>query len=294
MTSPTIHYPGAFYHVMLRGNRKQPIFREGNDYRAFEARLATSLLRGEARCHAFCWMNNHVHLLIQVSASPLHKVIHRVATTYAGWFNRKYDLVGHLFQGRYKASVVEDDRYLLQAVRYIHLNPVEAGIADHPGEYLWTSYRAYLGGPPCRFLATRFVLSLFGDDPDGARVCFRDAHDVDDGYAPDWERIPDEPPTVIVCSAISELSLDAIVADAGSQFGVAESQLIGRYGDAKVREARTWIVQRAVRSGCASQADVARRLGRSPQAISQLFNRTYDQFEEPAHVDKVDKLMNGR
>jgi putative transposase len=108
VTSPTIHYPGAFYHVMLRGNRKQPIFRERNDYRAFEAQLATSLLRGEARCHAFCWMNNHVHLLIQVSANPLHKVIHRVATTYAGWFNRKYDWSVISFRGatRHRLSMM--------------------------------------------------------------------------------------------------------------------------------------------------------------------------------------------
>ena len=122
MASPTIHYPGAVFHVMLRGNRRQAIFCESNDYLAFESRLATSLQRHEARCHAYCWMNNHIHLLIQVSANPLHKVIHRLATTYAGWFNRKYDLVGHLFQGRYLASFVDDDRYLLQAVRYIHIH----------------------------------------------------------------------------------------------------------------------------------------------------------------------------
>lgn len=277
MASPTIHYPGAFYHVMLRGNRKQPIFHEREDYLAFQARLATSLQQHEARCHAFCWMNNHVHLLIQVSVSPLHKVIHRVATTYAGWFNRKYELVGHLFQGRYKASFVDDDQYLLRAVRYIHLNPVQAEISDHPGDYPWSSYRAYLGGPMCRFLATRFVLSLFGDDPGGARKRFRDAHDVYDDYTPDWEKILEEPPMIVGHLAISELTLETIVADASSEFGVGETQLVGRYGDARVREARTWIVQRAVRSGCASQAEVARRLGRSPQAISQLLKRTCDQ-----------------
>jgi putative transposase len=272
VASPTIHYPGAVYHVMLRGNRKQSIFEETGDYVGFERRVSKSLHLHEARCHAYCWMPNHVHLLIQVSNDPLHRVVHHFATTYAGWFNRKYGYVGHLFQGRFLASHVADDAYLLQAARYIHLNPVAAEIAEDPSDFRWSSYRAFVHRTPCSFLTTGLVLSLFGEDRDSAVRAFRTFHAAEDTYVPAWND-HDDGSMDDVGTAPPRSSLEDLVREATRRFGLSETKLVGESRDATARKARLWVAGQALEVGGATQAEVARRLGRTPQALGQLLHR---------------------
>ncbi len=140
-----IHYPGAIYHVMLRGNAKQTIFHGSAEYRYFEKILEQGLDDHSVILHAYCWMKNHVHMALQVTDKPLSKLMQSLSQRYTRWFNKKYDQVGHLFQGRYKAILVDEHGYLRELIRYIHLNPVRANLVMDPADYLFSSHRAYAG-----------------------------------------------------------------------------------------------------------------------------------------------------
>jgi REP element-mobilizing transposase RayT len=140
-----IHYPGAIYHVMLRGNAKQDIFHGDEEYRHFESILADGLEEYSLTLHAYCWMKNHVHMALQVKEAPLSKFMQTLSQRYTQWINKKHERVGHLFQGRYKAILVDKDDYLAELIRYIHLNPVRAGIVGDPTDYTFSSHAAYAG-----------------------------------------------------------------------------------------------------------------------------------------------------
>ena len=137
-------YPGAIYHVMERGIRRQEIYREDVDYQAFMAIMKSALERNGCVLHAYCMMTNHFHILLETSETEPGRFMKQLASCYAIYFNRKYTYTGHLFEGRYKACLVKDDAYFLQTSRYIHLNPVKAKMVEHPEDYPWSSYRTML------------------------------------------------------------------------------------------------------------------------------------------------------
>lgn len=167
---PRIHYPGAFYHVMLRGNGKQIIFHDKNDISRFEEILSQGLEKHNLRLYAYCWMKNHVHMAIQVSDIPLSKMMQSLSQRYTGWFNHRYDRVGHLFQGRYKAILLDREGYLLEIIRYIHLNPVRAELVADPLEYPESSHRAYLSPDKAsQWLSIDPALKLFGHTEETAQ-----------------------------------------------------------------------------------------------------------------------------
>lgn len=166
---PRIHVDGALYHVMLRGNGGQIIFLSDDDRETFEALVAEGVSRFGHRIHAYCWMGNHVHLAIQVADTPLSKIMQNLAFRYTRLFNRREKRIGHLFQGRYKALLVDADSYLLELVRYIHLNPVRAKLAADPAEHAWSGHLAYLGKAHKAWLTTDWVLSQFAKSTDAAR-----------------------------------------------------------------------------------------------------------------------------
>jgi len=148
---PRIHYSGALYHVMLRGNAKQTIFTEAVECQQFEKILAQGLEVHQVKLHAYCWMKNHVHLALQVTETPLSKLMQSLSQRYTVWFNHRHERVGHLFQGRYKDILVDSDQYLLELIRYIHLNPVRANLVADPANYPYSSHRAYsdlVAAPP--------------------------------------------------------------------------------------------------------------------------------------------------
>lgn len=157
-----IQYPGAFYHVTSRGNERRNVFRTNRDRKRFLSYLESATQRYGAEIHGFCLMNNHYHLLIETPGANLSQIMHHINSAYTMYFNVKYERVGHLFQGRYKAILVDVDEYAKELSRYIHLNPVRAGIVDDPEDYLWSSYSFYLGKQKCpKWLVKDFILSFF-------------------------------------------------------------------------------------------------------------------------------------
>lgn len=157
---PRIHYPGAVYHVILRGNGRQDIFFDDQDRTRFYLLLQEGTERFRHRIHAFCLMRNHVHLVVQVEEIPLSRIMQNVSFRYTRWVNWRHKRSGHLFQGRYKSVLVDGDSHLLELVRYVHLNPVRAKLVDRPEQYPWTGHRAYCGTEILPWLCTDWVLSM--------------------------------------------------------------------------------------------------------------------------------------
>lgn len=140
-----IEYPGAYYHVTARGNEQRDIFKSRADRERFLAYLASATERYGAVIHVWCLMNNHYHLLVETPEANLSQIMRHINGAYTNYYNTKRKRAGHLLQGRYKAILVERDAYALELSRYIHLNPVRAGLSRRPEEYAWSSYRNYIG-----------------------------------------------------------------------------------------------------------------------------------------------------
>jgi len=143
---PRIEFPGALYHVYSRGNQKQKIFLDESDFSLFIKRLAEYKKEYGFMIYAYVLMDNHFHLLIETRDIGLSKIMQGLIQSYTQYFNLKYKKVGHLFQGRYKAILCQKDEYLLELIRYLHLNPVRAGLAESPDEYQWSGHADYLVG----------------------------------------------------------------------------------------------------------------------------------------------------
>jgi putative transposase len=169
-----IEYPGAWYHAMNRGRRRESIFLGGDDYLRFLQVLQEGSLMWNVRIAAFCLMPNHYHLLVQTPDGNLSRFMRHVDGVYTQCFNRAHKFDGSLFRGRYKAMVVEAERYLLELVRYIHRNPVRAGLVGRVDRYRWSSDRAYRSGSrEWAWLDRSFVLSLLGEEGGNQRRAYR-------------------------------------------------------------------------------------------------------------------------
>ncbi|MFT4216374.1 MAG: transposase [Micropruina sp.] len=131
----------GIYHVMLRGVNRDAIFLEDEDFERFLRALSVTKNTSGCLVLAYCLMTNHVHLVVRTAHEPLATVMKRLGVRYAGWFNRKYGRVGHLFQDRFRSRPVDTDEYLLTLLRYVWANPVEAGLADRAESYRWSSRR---------------------------------------------------------------------------------------------------------------------------------------------------------
>jgi len=158
-----ITYPGAFYHVTSRGNEKKDVFKSRRDREKFLEYLASATARYGALIHAYCLMSNHYHLLLETPGCNLSQIMQHINSAYTTYFNIKRKRAGHLFQGRFKAILVEADEYATELSRYIHLNPVRAGIAGNPVDYPWSSYRSYIGRDNApEWLKREFIFGYFG------------------------------------------------------------------------------------------------------------------------------------
>ena len=169
-----VEYPGAFYHVTSRGVAQQTIFFDDQDRERFLDLLGCVHDRYGFVFHCYCLMDNHYHLEIETPYGNLSRGMQWLAQTYASAVNRRHNRAGHLFQGRFKSAVVDKDVYVQALTRYVHLNPVRAKLVEHPGDYKWSSYRAYLGVTRSpAWLETKETLMLFGSVMESARRDYR-------------------------------------------------------------------------------------------------------------------------
>ena len=183
--------PGVLHHVICRGIERRPIIRDDTDRAAFIARMGQVLAATGTPCYAWAILPNHVHLLLRTGAIPLTTVMRRVLTGYAGAFNRRHHRHGYLFQNRYKSILCQDEPYLLELVRYIHLNPLRAKIVPDLAaldRYPWAGHSALVGRTPRPWQAVRDILVHFGSRPAAARRAYRTfvADGVHQGRRPEF------------------------------------------------------------------------------------------------------------
>ena len=269
-----VHVPGGHYHVILRGNHRHAVFDQPSDRDRWEGIVAEALLDHGATLHAYCWMTNHVHMLVQVQSVPLGQIVHRMASRYARWFQRQLATTGHLFERRHLAILVQTDSYLLSLMRYIHWNPVRAGIVVVPEDYPWSSHRQYLGLREQPWLATDRILGTFSDERGRARQAYRDFMQMEPDSRPapsgstgtdvSGERIP----LPKAAASAGFLALDDLAARIAAQHGLTMEILCSPSRARHIARVRATIAWQAQVLGVATLSDVARRFGRSAAAIS--------------------------
>jgi REP-associated tyrosine transposase len=168
-----IEYEGAFYHVTARGNERKKIFLSKRDQEKFLQYVTEARDKYRFILHAYVIMGNHYHLVIETPEGNLSRIMHYINSSYTTYTNVKRKRNGHLFQGRYKAIIVDKDSYLLEVSRYLHLNPVRANMAQHPEEYQYSSYRSYISSGPTAVVSTDTILGMLGGDPSTAKERYR-------------------------------------------------------------------------------------------------------------------------
>jgi len=278
-----IHVPQGFYHATLRGNHRQAIFTQDCERTLLNIIVARALEKFGATLHAYCWMTNHLHLIVQVGEQPLGKVIQQIASQYARAYQSSLQTTGHLFENRYFATLIDTDAYLLEALRYVHQNPVRAGIVAHVSRYRWCSDAAYRRNECGSMVTTRFALALFSPDPDRAVIRYRAF--VDELPPADMAaelRALDSGAAVLGAAAFVALhapvrvvspSLQTLIVDACNHFGLTQAELLSTGRAARLVAARSWIAQSALNGG-ETLATVARALRRDEASIrSALRNR---------------------
>ncbi|MEO7387810.1 MAG: transposase, partial [Gammaproteobacteria bacterium] len=167
-----VHIPGGVYHVTLRGNHRQDIFGDRADRSTLDSMVRGAAERTGARILAYCWMTNHIHLVIQAGDQPLGRLMQMVGSKYARYRQQRAGTTGHLFERRYHAVLVAREHQLAHVVRYVHLNPVRAGLVAEPAEFQWSSHRQYLGLSDAPWVWPEALLSLLAGDLTEARRIF--------------------------------------------------------------------------------------------------------------------------
>ena len=280
---PRLHVPGGLYHVILRGNARQDIFFTAGDRKYFYELLAEGVVRFGYRVHAFCLMSNHVHLALQVGDRELSAGMQNLSFRYTRYLNTRLKRVGHVFQGRFKAFLVDQDRYGLALVRYLHLNPVRAKLVRQAGAYAWSSHRAYLGEEVLPWLTTDWVLGQFGARLGSARQRFaafvdagaRDGHsEVFYGGQADGRVVGEADFLKKVLpkkkAQIKPPSLKQIVAHVCQGYGLTEGALKAPGKGRQTAQARALVAWLAVQSRSCTLVKVAEHFSRSPSTLSHL------------------------
>lgn len=162
---PRIDYKGALYHVMCRGNNKETILKEEEDKQMYLDLIKKYKKRYGFKLYAYCIMDNHVHMQIEREDVVLSKIMQGIQQSYTQRYNKKYERTGHVFQQRYKAQLCNKDEYLLQLIKYIHMNPVKAGLEEGLN-YKWSSHQIYIRGEDEDLIDLEFVTGLFSKNPE--------------------------------------------------------------------------------------------------------------------------------
>ena len=298
---PRLFAPGLLYHVIVRGNQGQKTFRDHQDYQVYLERVGKYRKKYDYLIHAYCLMPNHVHLLVESSKYPLAKFMQGLQQSYSQYFNLRHSKMGHVFQGRYKAIICEKDEYLLELVRYIHLNPVRAGIVQRPERYRYSGHRSCLEGKSTEAIDPTKVLKVLG----GRRVYERfvldglgaghkeEYYDVDDqrflgpeGFGDGiqetldtWQRTK------------SKMPIGLVIEEFAKRLGVSHEALRSADRTWNVSKARTMIAYVLTRRLGYKLGEVAAYFGRDAATEGSLVGRLSEQIESEGKLQqRVDRL----
>jgi len=303
---PRIHFPGALYHVITRGNRKQGVFLDEKDFKQFLTYLSNCKNRFSFRLYAYALMQNHLHFLIEVAEIPLSRIVQSLLFGYAHYFNLRYGEVGHLFQGRYKAILCDKDAYLLELVRYIHLNPVRAKIAKKPEDYVWTGHLNYLGKEGKDLIDAGFVLDQFGGSRSLARRRYRQFvwEGISEGHEEKYYQVKDqrylgeddfidhiEFEKEKSQGWVYDIPLEAISHEASRETGIREDRLYSVTRDREGVLGRGIVGYLARVISYYTVREIGEHFGRSPVAIGEAIMKVEDRVQRDRSFAKAIKRM---
>lgn len=282
-----IHQPHGFYHVTLRGNHQRDLFVVDGDRSVLNGIVSRVIEKHGVRIHAYCWMTNHLHMLIQAAADPLAEPMRQIAAGFARAMQSRMQTTGHYFERRYHAVLVDSDSYLLELIRYIHLNPVRGGLVNSATSYRWSSHHAYLGTRVEPWVTTDFVLRMFSDDRARAisAYCSFLACEQLEEWVPLEEAEIERPATRgrerSISGAQNALAeqgnsekLASLIAEACRRFAVNPEHLVSPLRDPYLTKVRAWIAYQAKVRHVASLSAVARQVGRDEATLRETI-RTY-------------------
>lgn len=293
------------HHVMLRGMNGKSLFMDQCDRSKFCLLLQAACEKHGMRVHAFCFMTNHVHLLLEPQQSLLNEAVHSFAFRYAQYFNRKHKHRGYLYQGRFRSIFVEDGLYLKTLMRYIHRNPIEAGLVQHAHEYLWSSHQAYIGKSEYVWLTTDSVLGCFDSDRLQAVEKLRDFVDQDTDARADIEailratrqgaygseefvakfhlKIDNTKVTATLC-------LNSVLEALCTQHHLEFKDLVGNGKNSDIVDVRSILALIGKRAEGLSMAAVAKLLGKNEGTISRLATRAEKDPDLALRVESILRL----
>lgn len=308
-----IDIPGLLQHVIVRGIERTDIFLNDDDREDFVERLTTLLAETKTVCYAWSLIDNHFHLLLLPTEQPLATFMRRLLTGYAVSFNLRHCRTGHLFQNRYKSIVCDSDVYLLELIRYIHLNPIRAGIIkelDNLASYRWCGHQQLLEKTGCRLLAEDDVLCLFARRKNAARRSYLQflADGIGQGKIPKLSqggrRVSQSLDSALTDNDLyddrvlgggdfvervlgperaaedNSLSLDVIVEKISDYYGISADELTLPSKERTIASAKAIICYLATRRNRLPGIEVAKRLGYSASAVSRAAKRGQKLFEE--------------
>jgi putative transposase len=280
-----LHVPDGTYYVIQRGNIHQPVFSQAEDYVLFERLLASGLRRTGARVHAYCWMPQAIHLVLQIGEISVGRFMQGLTSRYARSMHKRAGESGHFFRHRYKAVLIDPKQYLLKLAHYMHHLPVRAGHAQNPADYMCSSHNAYLHRAVIPWLTTRTTTRML----DGCDAASDYAELMNNAPAEEdvslFERCGSSDLRVIGTPEFlqslprhsrvyrTKTSLDQIIQTVTSTLGVERDHVLSNSRQREFTLARALIAWYATERGVATLSEVARQLRRDPSTLSMAVSR---------------------
>ncbi len=305
---PRLHFPGAIYHVVLHGNGDQQVFFDDTDRTRFLLLIQEGVERFGHKLHAYCLMPTYLQLVIEVDEVPLSRVMQQLGFRYTRWFNDWHGQAGHLFQGRYKAILIDPERYLLDLVRHLHLAPVLANLEADPMRYPWSSHRAYCGREKVIWLSTeRTYLQI---EETGIRALMKFHGYVNEGLqapaAVDFQRGGPADPRILgaedYVSGVMKLARqkyqprtrpEKVIRAVLERYKLSEEELAAPGKNRLCAEARAYLAWLFLETGCETLTALGERLGRDVSSLSSAVRRLQLKAKKDPHLaDKYQKLLN--
>lgn len=293
---PRLFAPGLLYHVIVRGNQRQKTFVTDRDYQAYLERLAKYRKAYRVTVHAYCLMPNHVHLLLECSDVPLSRFMQGLQQSYTQYFNRVHRKVGHLFQGRYKAIICDRDEYLLELVRYIHLNPVRSKLVKRPEGYRYSGHKVHWEGKGTEVMEPGLVLKMLGGRQGYRRFVLDglggghkgEYYEVEEqrflGGEEFVEKVRGEVEGEGERGRVRRASLRDVVEELAKRVKISPEVLRGPERSWRVSRARGLVAYVLARRMGFAVKDVAAHLGRDQTSISTLLIRFAQRMEQERGV----------
>ena len=295
---PRIHYPGAVYHVIARGNNRENIFNKEPDKEKYLNLLIKYKEKHDFYLYAYAFMDNHLHLLIEVKDVPLSTIMQALQVSYTQYFNKKYDRVGHVFQQRYKAILCRKDKYLLTLIRYIHENPVKAGLS-HTLEYKWSSHKDYIKAQN-HIVSIEPVMGYFDNGlREAVNKYMQFMQDPQDDsiqkYILAEECQPAEPAVMdfeIADSSGIAVTLEELQSRIALNYSIPAEMIIRKSKIPRLSRARRMFLFLAVNNGLLTRSQAAEYLGISQSAVTRAINEIDNNRALKGEIDDLSREMS--